>query len=499
MKSRRDFLKLSGHYGTLAGLSTCLSPLAAWAEEAETLSGYKALVVVLQHGGNDSLNMLIPNGTDSKTGYKNYALMRDSLKVSNTDLTAKLSVTDSVLSLQSGAQNPYYADESLSDSYTKGLYKHSNINGLSTNAVMPEFAHLINQGHVAIVSNVGTLIQKTSKSEIKQGTATLPPYLYSHNSQRRLIFNGQASNLNRIAWAGRIADKWSASNGNSIYGMNISVQGITHMLYGANTEPLVLNPEEPTRYKLMNRNLYDILLERVVSTPYKKLYHDKVKHSFSMQDTIVDDWENASPSFSSKNAYGGELFSLPENSTLGIAGSDKVSDSLLTQLKAVAKLAYIGKNKGLKRQIFYVEQHGYDTHANQAQKHPSLLRPLSMALGDFQLALRDMGMENEVTTFNITDFGRTIGSNGDGTDHAWGGHHFVIGGAVKAGLYGTLPDLTLDGKDDASKKGRLIPSISSSQYLATIVKWYGADESTLDSLFPELKNFSQRDLGFMSA
>jgi uncharacterized protein (DUF1501 family) len=119
-----------------------------------------------------------------------------------------------------------------------------------------------------------------------------------------------------------------------------------------------------------------------------------------------------------------------------------------------------------------------------------------MALGDFQLALDEMGMSDEVTTFNISDFGRSIGNNGNGTDHAWGGHYFAMGGAIKGGVYGTLPDLTLGGEDDLTQKGRLIPTTSTSQYYGTVLKWFGVDDATMNLVLPELSNFDVKDLGF---
>jgi uncharacterized protein (DUF1501 family) len=141
---------------------------------------------------------------------------------------------------------------------------------------------------------------------------------------------------------------------------------------------------------------------------------------------------------------------------------------------------------------------GFDTHSGQSERHAMLLRTLSLALGDFQTALDDMGMSNEVTTYTVSDFGRSVGSNGDGTDHAWGGHYFVMGGAVKPGLYGKLPDLTLGGNDDIGSKGRLIPTTSYDTYMSTILKWFGVSEVDREEIFPNLVNFEgSYDLGFM--
>ena len=491
---RREFLKLTSGYAGLAGFVSMGLPLSLFAGDGSSLTGYKALVVLLQHGGNDSLNMLVPSGTDVKKGYDNYASIRTSLAVANSDLSAGLTKTANKLALSA---NPYEQNGNISDAYTKGFYRHANINGLATHGLMPEFANLVNDGKVAIVANTGTLIQPTSKAQMSADSVPIPPYLFAHDNQRKLIFNGISGQLNREGWAGLLADEWSNVNAGSIYGVNISLNGVTHLFAGASTQALILGSSGPTRYTSIRRSVYDNWLNITQSEQHQKLYNNMRKHSFSMQDTLVDDWNNNAPTFTSTNAYGETLFSLPSNTTLSFATGDSVNDGLLKQLKAVANLASIGKNRGLKRQVFYVVQGGYDTHANQVENHSGLLRELSMALGDFQLAIEELGMENEVTTFNLSDFGRSIGNNGDGTDHAWGAHHFVVGGAVTGGLYGTLPDLTLGGDDDASSKGRLIPTTSMSQYLGTIVKWFGADETMLNSLFPERGNFAQQDLGFM--
>ncbi len=488
---RRDFLKLTG----LTGVGLYTFPQELLAEDSSD-SDYKAIVVILLHGGNDSINMFIPSGEDEKKGYNNYASIRTSLKVSDVDLSDTLTITEGKLSIGSGNENPYYQNGTISNAYTKGFYKHAGLD-LATHGLMPELAHLVNQGKVAIIANTGTLIEPATKSQLLEKTKQIPPYLFSHNSQRQLWFTGESSNQNRHGWAGILADNIPDVNNGSIYGMNISIDTGSHMLYGENSGYLNISRGGPDKYQSINRSAYDDWLAKESENPYHRFYTQIRKHSFDMQDTLVNDWENNSPSFSATNAYGEPIFSAVNYKTLGVKSTDGVGSRLQEQLKAVAKLAYIGKNAGLKREIFYVVHGGYDTHGNQTQQHGKLLRELSLGLGDFQLAMDELGMSNNVTTMNISDFGRSVGNNGNGTDHAWGGHYFVMGGAVKGGIYGELPDLTLGGDDDLTHKGRLIPTTSTSQYYGTVVKWFGVEDTLLDTIFPELKNFTTRDLGFM--
>jgi uncharacterized protein (DUF1501 family) len=488
MKNRRNFLKLSA-----VTVSALAFPSSIFAEES-AFSDYKALVVIYNAGGNDGFNMFIPSGSDELTGYSNYAKSRENIKVINTELA--LSVSNNQLDLSSG--NPYALDDDISASYTKGFYKHTGMD-VATNALMPELAHLVNQGKVAVVTNVGNLIEPATKAEFQAKTKVRPPFLFAHNHQTKLAMTGEASLLNYSGWAGRIFDNWIDVNGGDIYGMNIAVGRSEHLFYGDQTKGLTINANGPTSYKQIKRDIYDQLLQTEESDKFRKLYQELQQHSFDMQDTIVGDWKNNAPTFSSTNAYGGTLFSNPTNAQLQQSQPTLADTSIIKQLKGVAKLAYIGKNRGLKRQIFFVHDGGYDTHNNQSVQHARKLRGMSLGIGDFSKALEEMGMSNEVTTFNISDFGRSIGENGDGTDHAWGNNLFVVGGAVTGGLYGTPPDLTLAGDDDISKKGRLIPTTSMSQYYGTIFKWFGVDDALLAKVVPELGNFTVRDLGFMGS
>jgi uncharacterized protein (DUF1501 family) len=492
MMKRRNFLKLS--------LSATLYSLSTNLQADTTDDGYKALVVVYLAGGNDSLNMLIPSGDDPKTGYENYAKIRNNIKVDNTQLTLPL---DSNGELDLSGGNPYALNDSLSDAYTKGFYRHTDANGedlgYATNPLMPELAHLIDKNKVALIANCGNLIEPATKEELLSKTKPTPPFLFAHNHQTKLTFNGESALLDYTGWAGRVYDHWQNLNGGDIYGMNISVSGVTHLFEGQSTAPLYISPGGPTRYHRIDEDMYNQFMNLPRRNMFTNLYNTMRKHSMSMQNTIVDDWQNNAPDFSSlTNAYGGELFTPVSDAELSqTSGTTKADTSTLREFSAVAKLAKIGKDRGLKREIFFINDGGYDTHSNQTHQHAKKLRGLSMGLGDFYKALEFMGMENEVTLLIVSDFGRSTGNNGDGSDHAWGGNYFVLGGSVQGGLYGTLPDLTLGGDDDYTHKGRLIPTTSNTQYFATVLRWFGLDDTSLDTLLPELQNFSQKDLGFM--
>jgi uncharacterized protein (DUF1501 family) len=485
---RREFLKLSAAMGASA-----FAPITLF---GGGFSDYKALVVILLHGGNDSLNMFIPTTDDSKKGYSAYAKARGILAIDNNALN--LPIANNKLALEGGEKNPYYKNGTITDSYTKGFYE-TNF-GIGVNPLMPELAYLIKSNKVAIVPNMGTLHQPTTKKDIIDKKAILPIHLYSHNSQRALFYTGDSQNQNAIGWAGHLADMWGDINNSSVYGLNLSIDRTSKLQFGKNTNPLVIARGGPSTYRNIKdkeRELYNKLLQIDSKNSFKRLYNTLKGKSFTYQDILKQDWK-INPTYTSTNGYGEAIFSKMDAQTLGLRSSEIPNGGLSDQLKAVAKLINIGKQKGLSRQIFYVMHGGYDTHGNQKFQHGKNLRTLSMALYDFNLALQELGLDEQVTTFNISDFGRSAGNNGNGSDHAWGGHYFVMGGAVKGGLYGEMPTLKLGGEDDATKKGRLIPTTSQTQYFATILKWFGVNSNEINQLFPELKNFDTKDLGFFT-
>jgi uncharacterized protein (DUF1501 family) len=491
---RRTFLQSGLAMGlSMGGIASLTLPRSACA--ATSFNDYKALVCILLNGGNDSLNMLIP--TDSSS-YTAYSTVRDQLSVNNTSLTN--SFNGGTLSA-----NPYHVDGTNEKAYTKGYYALKNSN-LGMNAVMPELAWLYNNNKAAFILNAGVLVEPTSKAQYINKSVTLPPFLFAHNHQKRALATGWADNLVATGWAGRIADAWLADGVNAAtpsLGLNISYTGSERTLTGTNTTPLVLKPGrlpvytemDPTKtFQAKRRELFKQLTSLNPDDAFKAHYNQLLGKSMQLTETLQG--LNQAPDFSALlDSYGGSLFSVPDNNTLEL--QDSLKGGLIRQLEAVAKMISLSaKNRtgnlyGLERQVFFVSLGGFDTHAEQARNHPVLLREVSLALAKFNTALESEGLADNVTSYTISDFARTLGNNGDGTDHAWAGHHIVMGGAVDGGkVYGNLPDLTLGGSDDTTRKGRYIPGIAMDQYTATLASWFGVDNAMIQTIFPNLHNFS---------
>ena len=526
---RRQFMKFLAR-GSAAGVLGSVGQLALMNEAtaaAPGFTGYKALVCVFFHGGNDSFNMLIPSETTAHATYKS---IRGGLAVENNDLG--LSSIASNLhngTLGKGSANPYNINTTQQSAYTKGVYDLSSkgIN-LGVNAVMPEFAQLVTENKASIISNVGNLVSPVTRAQIKAKTANLPLFLFAHDQQQRALQTGQGDNLNDIGWAGKIADSWAGINNNSALGLNISYAGNDRMLIGNTTSPLVLSTGSPPYFREMReghntfeddrRALFKALSGMTAeasssalnfattpftsSNPFKRLYSNMAERAMTSFDTLYTTWNNNPITYTSKGPYGEDLFDNVSAADLGF--SQSLRGGFIKQLEAVAKMIDLGEKDAFatgnyKRQIFFVDMGGFDNHSNQASNHPRLLREISMGLWKFQKALEERGHEKKVTTFSMSDFGRTMSNNGGGTDHAWGAHHFVMGGAgdntsgnLNGGnMIGTLPNLSLDGPDDYSNKGRIIPTTAQDQLNATICEWFGVDQSLISTIFPNVSNFEQ--------
>jgi uncharacterized protein (DUF1501 family) len=525
LKNRRNFLKTlvaggaSGALGSVGQMALMQQAMAA----TPAFTDYKAMVCVFLYGGNDSFNMLIPTGSDSKTGYNAYAESRGDLSVANK----ALSLGEGNLGLGSG--NPYYEGGSDAAAYLKGHYPMLQSNGfdLGVNGVMPELAQLLNNKKASVISNVGNLVEHVTRAGVQAETARLPLFLFAHNHQQRALQTGQGDNLNDVGWAGRIADNWADINNGSLMGLNISYAGSDRMLIGANSSPLVFSPGSPPsiydmQFEPWNGHQDRIALYKALAgventsasgditfgpnntftsnDPFKSLFASASSRSLDVFELVDKAWNSHEVNYTSTDSYGNELFSVPTAGELGL--STNIGGKLISQLESVAKMIDMGakdafQSGSYKRQIFMVSLGGFDTHSNQTAEHPLLLRELSLGLSKFQIAMDDLGHANKVTSFTMSDFGRTLGNNGDGTDHAWGAHHIVMGGDgannsgnLKGGqMLGQLPDVSIDGADDYNNKGRIIPSTAQDQLNASLCQWFGVDQALMPTIFPNLANF----------
>jgi uncharacterized protein (DUF1501 family) len=417
----------------------------------------------------------------------------------------------------SGAANLYEDGGSRAKAYTKGFYDLSSkgIN-LGVNGVMPEFAQLIQDNKLSVIANCGNMVAPVTRQEIKDGTAKLalklPVFLFAHNHQQRQLQTGEAHTISALGWAGKIADSWQGINNNSPIGLNISYSGNNRMLMGDKTSALVLSPGKPISFRDMRpnsdsynqerRTLFQELIEiGKRASNFERLEANLLDRSQTNFEALATAWENNTIDYASKDPYGEDLFAVPAPDVLGF--NEKLSGAFIKRMDTVAKMVDMGAKDAFEtgnyqRQIFFVGVGGFDTHANQANSHSKLLRELSLGLWKFQTAMEELGHAEKVTTFSMSDFGRTLSINaGLGTDHAWGSNHFVMGGAghkssgtLNGGkMFGTFPDLTPNGSDDYSDKGRMIPTTSQDQINASICEWFGVEESLISTIFPNLSNF----------
>ncbi len=492
LHDRRDFLRWIYNTSVATALSPLVLPQEIFADSSNNFSDYKVIVHILLNGGNDAFNMVVADGTKSDQGigysYDNYASIRTDLAIANEHLDP------------SGV-NPYSTGaNSNADSYRKGIYPIPDT-GIGLNGVMPELAKIMQDTtiatNLAIIANVGTLVKPTTKEQIKARSAILPLYLFSHNTQRELQASGRADKTSLTGWTGRLFDAWSSVNGNNLLGSNVSFSGNNLSLIGKRAHPLVLTTN-PAKYNMeqaekeMRKAMYSITSQSHI----KNYINTIIGRSHNLADTLVKQWKRSETLFANlTDSYGDKLFSIPEANTLNF--NSGLRGDLIRRLEAVAKMIDYGRNNGIKRQVFFVELGGFDCHNGQLNTHPQKLREISLAIDKFQKAIDSFGLSKQVTGFTTTDFGRTAASNGDGTDHAWAGHNLVFGGAVKSGLYGEMPDLTPEGPQDYGRNGRIIPTISVDQQLATINKWFGVSDDLMPTLFPNIGNFGTQDLGFM--
>ncbi len=453
-KQRRSFLKKmalgSFGMGALAMQGRLNLIQAALAANYTALPGHKSLVCVFLYGGNDAFNMFVPY---SSAAYNNYASIRKNLAIPRASL---LPVT--------GNQHGFHP------SMAKSRVRY-------------------NQGNMALISNVGTLYQPVTRAQILNDSAVLPPDLFSHSHQQEIWQTGlsPSTGVSHSGWGGRMADLLMDANSNTQLPPTFTLNGSNLWQMGDLTEPLAVSPWDGV-------SNFDYYHEQWSSAQARRASWGQVL-ALSRNHVLASQLASTTTDIRNRlDALRGAYDSSPTLQT-----PYDTENNLAKQLHAVAKLISIRQTLGMKRQIFFVAMGGFDTHGDQLNTHASQLGKLDSALDSFYRMTQELGVANTVTTFTASEFGRSLTINGDGTDHAWGSHALVMGGAVAGGqIIGQLPQYVLGGPDDANDDGRFIPKIATDQYGATLAKWMGIDDTDLNEIFPHLQNFTTRDLGFLS-
>ncbi|MBL9190292.1 MAG: DUF1501 domain-containing protein [Opitutaceae bacterium] len=409
---------------------------------------YKALVCIFLNGGNDANNLIIPADA---TSYAAYARARSELSIRRTDL---LPITST----------------KYSDGRSYAL--HPSVPGLQT---------LYSQGKVAVLANVGTLVRPTTLADYRAGR-NLPPQLFSHNDQTMQWQSSIPDRPFETGWGGRLADLLDAMNSNNQVSMSITLSGTNSFQRGTKVAQFATSSAGPARLQTGGSIGFPADVAGVVRGIFNDTEPNTLAAAFGniMLETITD----------------GEALSAALANASPLATVFPGS-SMASSLSMVAKLISVSQSLGLKRQVFYVSANGYDLHGGQTDGHGPLLAELSAAMKAFYDATVELGVANQVTTFTASDFGRTYIPNSGGTDHGWGNHQLIMGGAVQGGdIYGRMPSLTVNADDDVGR-GRWIPSTSVDEYNATLATWFGVSATNLPVVLPNIGRFAKPNLGFM--
>jgi uncharacterized protein (DUF1501 family) len=430
-----------------------LGQLGVLAAHAAPASDYKALVCIFLYGGNDANNTIVPLDT---AGYANYAQTRSYLALPQSQL----------LPLAAAAGAPQY-----------GLHP-----------ALPGLQSLWASGSLAIVANVGTLVQPLTKAQYLSTATAKPESLFSHiDQQHQWQASISSTSSSNSGWGGRLADQLAALNVNSRVPPMISTGGNNLFVTGAASQALVIPTSGSFGLNGFSNDSADVVRRGAL---VELLDIDQDINLTQAAQTIM------SSALTSSAILNPILTTTDATLSARFAG---LTSNFSQQLLAIAKVIEARSALGASRQVFLATLGSFDTHTDQLNQQQELFTQLDPALTAFHGAMADIGAGSSVTSFTLSDFSRNFLPNtGGGTDHAWGSHPLVIGDAVNGGkIYGTMPTLQLSGPDDASDLGRWIPTIAVDQFAATLATWFGADATELTAVLPNLSAFGPGTLGFI--
>jgi len=483
--SRRDFIRRAAcaAVGTVA-MTSAIRDLrfmnAAVAQSNIPPGDYKALVCIFLAGGNDSNNLIVPTVASE---YNNYASIR----------TPILALPQGSLQTLDGYTDPA--------GHTFGLHP-----------ACPELKTLFGEGKLAFLFNTGTLVYPMTRAQYQGGILKKPPQLFSHADQVTQWQTSIPDQAPLTGWGGRCADLLNSVNASAPISLSVSLAGANTFEVGNIVSQYSVSTSGAISLQGVSGARL-AALTNILGLPYPNLqaqaYAGVAEHSINTGSLLNNAITNTSPVNFWTNGF-------PTTITTPNGGGS-FSSNLSSQLKMVARLIEAGNRAagsptngfGMRRQIFFCQVGGYDLHSGQTGyssnnpnnviigAHANLVAELSQSLLAFQRAMEQLGLANKVTAFTASDFGRTFPSNGQGSDHGWGSHHLILGGAVKGGnTYGTFPTLAINGPDDTST-GRWIPTTAIDQYFATLATWFGVDNGNLSTVFPNLGRFATPNLGFI--
>ncbi|MDB4409144.1 DUF1501 domain-containing protein, partial [Akkermansiaceae bacterium] len=422
------------------------------AEESGEDEDYRAIICVFLSGGNDSFNMLTPVSGEARASYE--ATRRE---------------------VALPASDYFPLSPILPDGQEIGLHRK-----------MPEIHDLYGEGKAAFICNVGSLIEPTDIASVLAGSANLPRGLYSHSDQSAHWQSTTPEMRNpKSGWGGRLADLIDNLSENNRVSMNVSLAGKNIFQVGQSASELTINSNGVSSLRgwgqasfLPRQNAVESLLDQEYASALERVFATSKKNALELGNEFQ------------------EAFTGQESLQTVFDNTNKLS----VQLSGVAKTIAARQVLSKKRQTFFVKIGGWDHHGSLAE-HPEMLGSLSKAIGEFQLAMQELNVEDKVTLFTASDFGRTLTPNSGGTDHAWGGNQFVVGGAVNAGIYGNYPNLAVGSSLDVGR-ARLLPTTSVDEYYADLALWMGVSPSDISYVLPNLHRFHDVNLngapmGFM--